>query len=120
MRPPPPSSSPSKRGCAHPHRAERTSPEGASASSSIDSSRESRELGDSVMLEGALVVELRVERAPTTKDVDLRIVSAPTGLLERLARAARLEPGDFMLLTVAPDTEHPDITNEGMLYEGQR
>jgi nucleotidyltransferase AbiEii toxin of type IV toxin-antitoxin system len=82
--------------------------------------RVTRELGDSVMLKGGLVVELRVERARTTKDVDLRIVGAPTGLLERLARAARLELGDFMLFTVAPDAEHPDITNEGMIYEGQR
>jgi hypothetical protein len=72
--------------------------------------RITRELGDSVMLKGGLVVELRVERAR----------GAPTGLLERLARAARLELGDFMLFTVAPDGEHPDIMNEGMIYEGQR
>jgi nucleotidyltransferase AbiEii toxin of type IV toxin-antitoxin system len=82
--------------------------------------RITRELGDTVMLKGGLVVELRVERARTTKDVDLRILGATTGLLERLARAARLELGDFMRFTVAHDAEHPDITNEGMIYEGQR
>jgi hypothetical protein len=49
--------------------------------------RITRELGDTVMLKGGLVVELRVERARTTKDVDLRIVGASTGLLERLARS---------------------------------
>jgi hypothetical protein len=79
-----------------------------------------REFGDSAMLKGGLVVELRVERARTTKDVDLRLVGAPTGLLDRLRRAARLELGDFMVFNVTPDAEHPAITNEGMIYEGQR
>ncbi len=82
--------------------------------------RVTRELGESVMLKGGLVVELRVDRARTTKDVDLRVMGVPTGLLERLVRAARLELGDFMLFTVALDAEHPAITNEGMVYEGQR
>lgn len=74
--------------------------------------RITRELGDSAILKGGLVVELRVERARTTKDIDLRLVGPPTGLLERLRRAAGLELGDFMLFTVMPD--------EGMVYEGQR
>ena len=82
--------------------------------------RITRELGDSVMLKGGLVVELRVERARTTKDIDLRLVGPPTELLERLQRAARIELGDFMVFTVAPHAEHPEITNEGMVYEGQR
>lgn len=78
------------------------------------------ELGDSAMLKGGLVVELRVERARATKDIDLRLVGPPTELLERLQRAARLDLGDFMVFTVAPDAEHPETTNEGMVYEGQR
>ena len=78
------------------------------------------ELGDSAMIKGGLVVELRVERARTTKDIDLRLVGPPTRILERLQRAAGLDLGEFMVFTVAPDTEHPEITNEGMVYEGQR
>jgi Nucleotidyl transferase AbiEii toxin, Type IV TA system len=72
------------------------------------------------MLKGGLVIEHRVERARTTKDVDLRLVGSPTALLHRLQFSAALELGDFMVFTVAPDAEHPDITNEGMVYEGQR
>jgi hypothetical protein len=82
--------------------------------------RVTRELGDSAMLKGGLVVELRVERARTTKDIDLRLVGPPAGVLERLQRAARLELGEFMVFTVTPDAEHPEITNQGMVYEGQR
>ena len=78
------------------------------------------ELGDSVILKGGLVVELRVERARTTNDSDLRLVGSPTGLLERLRHAAKLELGDFMVFNVTPDAEHPAVTNEGMVYEGQR
>jgi len=82
--------------------------------------RITRELGDSAMLKGGLVVELRVERARTTKDIDLRLVGPPTGLLDRLQRAVRFELGDFMVFTIGLDPEHPEITNEGMVYEGQR
>lgn len=78
------------------------------------------ELGESFMLKGGLVVELRVERARTTKDIDLRLVGPPAGLLERLTRAASLDLEDFMVFAIAPDAEHPEITNEGMVYEGQR
>jgi len=82
--------------------------------------RLARELGESMILKGGLVVELRVERARTTKDVDLRLTGTPTELLARLRRAAELELGDSMIFTVAPDSDHPQITNEGMIYEGQR
>jgi hypothetical protein len=78
------------------------------------------EFGDATMLKGGLVVELRMDRARTTKDIDLRVVGAPTALLDRLRRAAALELGDLMVFSVAPDAEHPEITNEGMVYEGQR
>jgi hypothetical protein len=77
-------------------------------------------LGDTVVLKGGLVVEYRVERARTTKDIDLRVVGPPAALDTRLERAAGLELGDFMRFIVAPDTEHPKITNEGMAYEGLR
>ncbi len=70
--------------------------------------------------QGGLVVELRVERARTTQDVDLRLTGAPTELITRLRRAAELELGDSMTFTVAPDADHPEITNEGMSYDGQR
>jgi hypothetical protein len=79
-----------------------------------------REFGDATMLKGGLVVELRVDRARTTKDIDLRVVGAPQALLARLRRAEALELGDLMVFSVAPDAEHPEITNEGMVYEGQR
>ena len=47
------------------------------------------ELGDAATLKGGLAVELRGERARTTKDVDLRVTGSPEGILDRLRDAAR-------------------------------
>jgi hypothetical protein len=76
--------------------------------------------GDAVVLKGGLVVELRVERARTTKDVDLRMTGTPDQLLARLQSAGRLDLGDFMAFEIRPDEEHPEIQNDGMQYGGLR
>ena len=38
-------------------------------------------LGDAVLLKGGLVLELRLERARTTKDIDLRVTGSPETVL---------------------------------------
>lgn len=78
------------------------------------------ELGDAVTLKGGLAVELRVERARSTKDVDLRVMGSADDILDRLRGAARRDLGDFMVFTIRPDDRHPDIQNDGMQYEGMR
>lgn len=77
-------------------------------------------LGDAVTLKGGLVLELRLERARTTKDVDLRIVGSPDDILARLQETGRRDLGDFMTFEIAPDDDHPKIQNEGMQYDGLR
>jgi predicted nucleotidyltransferase component of viral defense system len=77
-------------------------------------------LGDTTMLKGGLVLELRLERARTTKDVDLRMVGSPDDILAKLQEAARRDLADFMTFEVGPDEEHPEIQNEGMRYDGLR
>jgi hypothetical protein len=77
-------------------------------------------LGDTVMLKGGLVLELRIERARTTKDIDLRMVGSPDGVLAKLQEAGRKNLDDFMTFEVAPDNDHPEIQNDGMQYDGLR
>lgn len=77
-------------------------------------------LGDAVTLKGGLVLELRLERARTTKDVDLRIVGSPDDILARLQETGRRDLGDFMTFEIAPDDDHPKIQNDGMQYDGLR
>jgi len=77
-------------------------------------------LGDAATLKGGLVLELRLERARTTKDVDLRMLGAPDDILARLQETARRDLGDFMTFEVGPDEDAPEILNDGMQYEGRR
>lgn len=77
-------------------------------------------LGDAVLLKGGLVLELRLQRARTTKDVDLRLTGTRDGVLARLQEAGRRELGDFMVFEVQADVEQPAIRNDGMQYDGLR
>jgi hypothetical protein len=77
-------------------------------------------LKDRVCLKGGLVLELRLERVRTTKDVDLRCVGAPDRMLDELQAAGRLQLGEFMTYEVERHPEHPDIQNDGMRYDGIR
>lgn len=76
--------------------------------------------GKAVMLKGGLVLELRLERARTTKDVDLRVVGPSDRVLDQLRLAGRLDLGDFLSFEVVLDPKHPDIDNDGMKYDGMR
>jgi hypothetical protein len=75
---------------------------------------------DAVVLKGGLVLELRLARARTTKDIDLRLVGNPDTTLASLQQAALLDLRDFFAYEVTLDRDHPNITNEGMQYDGRR
>jgi hypothetical protein len=77
-------------------------------------------LGDAATLKGGLVLELRLERARTTKDIDLRLMGSPDDILAKLQDAGRRSLGDFMTFEVGPDDDHPEIQNDGMPYDGLR
>src|SRR5882672_3650651 len=77
-------------------------------------------LRDTVLLKGGLVLEIRLDRARTTKDIDLRLTGSADGVLARLQEAARLDLGDFFTFEVGPDDDHPEIQGDGMVYDGLR
>jgi hypothetical protein len=76
--------------------------------------------GDAVTLKGGLVLELRLERARTTRDVDLRWEGSADDVLAQLQEAGRMDLGDFMRFEVEPDAHDPEIQNDAMQYEGLR
>jgi Nucleotidyl transferase AbiEii toxin, Type IV TA system len=76
--------------------------------------------GDAATLKGGLALELRIKRARTTKDVDLRVVGSAQDLLVKLQQAGRVDAGDFMNFEVLPDAQHPELLNDGLQYEGLR
>lgn len=77
-------------------------------------------LGDAVTLKGGLVLELRLDRARTTKDVDLRMVGSSAEILIRLQGAVRVDAGDFMTFELRVDEDHPEIQGDGIQYDGFR
>lgn len=78
------------------------------------------EFKDDVVVKGGLVLELRLARARTTKDIDLRLVGSSAETLTRLQRAGRLDLGDWLTFEVAEDKDSPTIEAEGMHYDGLR
>jgi hypothetical protein len=62
--------------------------------------------GDAATLKGGLVLELRVEQARATKDIDLSVTGSPQTVLVRLQDAALRDLGDFMTFAVAVDSTH--------------
>lgn len=72
------------------------------------------------MLKGGVVLELRLERARTTRDVDLRLTGDPEQLLEQLQRAGQRDLGDCLSFILMPDAEDPTMKGDGMVYEGRR
>lgn len=79
-----------------------------------------RYLGDEVIVKGGITLELRLDHARTTKDVDLWMKGDPEGTLDRLRKLGALDLGDFLSFVVEPDKAHPVLTGPGMVYEGQR
>ncbi len=77
-------------------------------------------LGEAAILKGGLVLEIRLERARTTKDVDLRLMGSPHDILPILQESGRRDLGDFMTFEIMSDADHPEIQNDGMQYDGRR
>lgn len=78
-------------------------------------------LGDRVIVKGGVALQLRLEDARTTRDLDLRMAGDPSLLLDDLRRAAQLAlDGDFLTFSVEVDPKHATIEGDGVAYEGQR
>lgn len=77
-------------------------------------------LGERLLVKGGVVVELRLEHARATKDVDLSVTGDFNAALSELQEAGRLDLGDWLRYEVTEDPRHPDIEAEGMRYQGKR
>lgn len=77
-------------------------------------------LGDRAVVKGGVVLELRLDRARTTRDIDLRVSGNPDDVLDVLKSACQLELGDFLSFVIDVDPDHPAIEGDGIVYEGRR
>jgi len=78
-----------------------------------------RELGDgAVVVKGGVALEMRLQRARTTLDVDLRVLGPPNEIYERIRAAGLRDHGDFLSFQVVE--WRGDIEGDGVVYEGRR
>jgi hypothetical protein len=76
--------------------------------------------GERAIVKGGVVLELRLERARTTRDVDIRLSGSSDDLLAELQGIGRIDLGDFFSFIVEADRDHPTIEGDGMIYAGLR
>jgi len=74
------------------------------------------------LLKGGLALELRLDHARTTRDVDLRAIGSSDELstILSLATTWRPDPEDHLQFRVEPNPDHPEIEAEWMQYDGLR
>nr|WP_233261342.1 nucleotidyl transferase AbiEii/AbiGii toxin family protein [Vitiosangium sp. GDMCC 1.1324] len=77
-------------------------------------------LGENTPLKGGIALELRLSRARTTKDVDLRCTGKPDALLGQLQAAGRTPAEEPLFFEVSAGPQGDIINGEGVVYEGRR
>lgn len=73
-----------------------------------------------LVVKGGLALEMRLGRARTTADIDLRAVGSPEHVYERIRKAGLVDLGDFLTFVVEDHAAYPDIANDGLAYDGHR
>ena len=76
--------------------------------------------GDRIVTKGGLALEMRLSRARTTKDLDLRLNGSGTSLLQDLVAAVSSDQSDWLVFRIQKDDTHPSIEGDGVVYEGYR
>jgi hypothetical protein len=79
-----------------------------------------RYYGERAALKGGLVLELRLARARTTRDVDLWLTGDGANLAEELRAAGALALGDWLSFEISADLRLPRIVSPGMKHDGFR
>jgi hypothetical protein len=77
------------------------------------------EFGDSIMVKGGVALEMRLERARATKDIDIRLEGDAKQILQRLQAAGALDERDYFTFEVSR-SKHPEVEGDGAVYGGER
>lgn len=75
---------------------------------------------DGIVVKGGVALELRLGRARTTRDVDIRAAGNPARILERLRQAGQRDHGDYLAFQVDERAGAETIDGDGVVYEGRR
>ena len=74
-----------------------------------------------VIVKGGMAIDLRLENARTTKDLDLGLRQLDAEkILPELQRVCQMDFGDWLTFEIEEDRNHPVLLAEGMACEGKR
>ena len=73
-----------------------------------------------MLAKGGVALELRLARARTTRDVDVRLAGMSSEVLVRLQAAGRRDLGDFLTFRVQEPSGEVLMEGDGIIYEGRR
>ena len=76
--------------------------------------------GEAVILKGGFGLELRLERARTTRDIDLRVVGELDELIARIDGAAREQGSDYLSFAFAGERDFQEMLGDQVVYDGRR
>jgi hypothetical protein len=80
-----------------------------------------KELGaGALVVKGGVALEMRLQRARTTRDIDLRVSGDPADIYKRIRAAGLREQKDFFTFRVEDPDGSSQIEGEGVIYEGRR
>jgi hypothetical protein len=79
-----------------------------------------RGLDGAVVVKGGVALEMRLRRARTTGDIDLRALGNPVQFIERLRQAGRRDHGDYLTFEINDRPGAEEIQGDGVVYEGRR
>jgi hypothetical protein len=84
--------------------------------------RLSKVFGDDFIIAGGVALEFLVERARTTKDIDIHLQFRPDSALSKLQEAGNLELGDYLVFEVSDDARSGEagIAVEGFEHQVSR
>jgi len=77
-------------------------------------------LGEAVIVKGGLAMELRLTKARTTRDVDLRVEGDLDDLVHRIRLEAARQGDDFLTFDLGSETDFRELLGEQVVYGGRR
>ena len=77
-------------------------------------------LGDAVILKGGLAMELRLQRARTTKDIDMRVEGDLDQMIATLRQEAARQKQDYLAFSFVGEEDFQEMIGRQVVYGGRR
>lgn len=77
-------------------------------------------LGDAVILKGGFAMELRMQQARTTRDIDMRVEGDINELVEDLRKAVTKQGKDYLTFDLSDEADFEEMLGGQVAYGGRR